>query len=59
MARTSGCAPPERLLFRQDVVDRIAAEDGNLQRLDGCGIPYQVTDSIAVFPGFHIVRETW
>lgn len=59
VARTRGCAPPARIVMRAATVDRICLEDGHRRNLDGCGIPIEVDDTIAAFPGFQIVREVW
>lgn len=56
-AHATGSAAPQRLVFRQAMVDRIAGEDGGLRRLDTCGVPYDVDDSIPHFPGFLIHRS--
>lgn len=56
VAHTRGAAPATRLVLRQDVADLIAREDGSLRRLDSCGVPYEVTDTIPAFPGFKVER---
>lgn len=57
VARTRGCAPATKIRFRQATVDRIVREDGSRDRLDRCGIPFEVDEQMPAFPGFEIVRS--